>query len=384
MKQSQPTLTSIATPVLALLAPGPLTPTSAQEVTTLTEDLCAACSIEATPDVLLGTDGESVIGIAWDIQRLSDGRFTMAFQDVITEFTIFSADGSDFQRVGREGEGPGEYRFVFRVREHAGMLHVFDWKRRSITVLDADLEVVRTLPVRCLDCNGFDMAMLPDGAVALNYFLPAGEGEELMNAKEGFAVHIVGPEGEGRPSLDPLPMKDAFYPVADASRYLDIAPDGSLLAGHRRRYRIDRWDPATGEPLQTFVREADWIPDAEEEWKPPSPNRPPPTVLSAMHLDEAGRLWVSISRPVPDWRDRLQRTGSDAHPEEGEYRYGPGSTERVIEVLDLERGSVLVSQVLDSDALGWWRFFTSGWLASYDEEGLPQYRMWRLRLAGLE
>ena len=53
-----------------------------QEATVLAEDLCAACSIELTRDVLLGADGESVIGVAWDIQRLSDGCFVMAFQDV--------------------------------------------------------------------------------------------------------------------------------------------------------------------------------------------------------------------------------------------------------------------------------------------------------------
>ena len=120
MTHSQPTLAT----TIALLALAPPTTTSAQEITALTDDLCTACSIETTPDAVLGADGESVIGIAWDIQRLSDGRFTMAFQDVIYEFTIFSPDGSEFQRVGREGEGPGEYAFVFWVREHAGLLHV--------------------------------------------------------------------------------------------------------------------------------------------------------------------------------------------------------------------------------------------------------------------
>ena len=384
MTQSHPTLSSIVTPALAVLALAPPTPASAsaQEVTVLTEELCAACSIEATPDVLLGADGESVIGVAWDIQRLSDGRFTMAFQDVIYEFTIFSPDGSDFQRVGREGEGPGEYAFVFWVREHAGLLHVFDWKRRRVTVLDSGLEVVRTLPVRCLDCNGLDMAMLPDGAVALNYFLPEGEGEQLTNAKEGFAVHIVGADGEPRLSLDAIPTKDFLSPAEDASRHLEIAPDGSLLVAQNRRYRIDRWDPATGALLQTFVREADWIADSGGEWQPPSPDRPPATTVNAMHLDDAGRLWVSVSRPVPDWRDRVERTGPGANPELGRYRYGPGSRERLMEVVDLESGRVLVSQVLDSDTLGWWRFFAPGWLASYDEEGFPQYRMWRVRLVG--
>ena len=82
---------------------------SAQETTVLTEDFCTACLIELTPDVLLGADGESVIGVAMDIERLSDGRFVMTFAAARYEFTIFSADGADFQRVGRAGEGPGEY-----------------------------------------------------------------------------------------------------------------------------------------------------------------------------------------------------------------------------------------------------------------------------------
>jgi hypothetical protein len=114
----------VAGPML-LLALAPLVPASlaAQEITALTEDLCDTCSIEIAPDVVLGTDGESVIGIAWDIQRLADGRFVMAFQDVTYEFTVFSADGSDYRRVGREGEGPGEYAHVFFVREEGGQLH---------------------------------------------------------------------------------------------------------------------------------------------------------------------------------------------------------------------------------------------------------------------
>ena len=98
----------------------------AQEITVLTEDRCASCSIEVTPDVVLGTDGESVIGYAVDIQRLSDGRFVMAFDDAPYEFTVFSSDGSEYRRVGRRGQGPGEYLHVWSVRGHGDRLHVFD------------------------------------------------------------------------------------------------------------------------------------------------------------------------------------------------------------------------------------------------------------------
>ena len=370
---------------LALLA----LPSSAraQEVNILTEDLCATCSIELTPDVLLGTDGESVIGVAWDIQRLSDGRFSIAFGNITAwpEFTVFSADGSDFRRIGRDSEGPGEYIRVLSVREHGEDLFVFDNHRRRITVLGPGFEVVRTIPVGCLICNGFDMAMLPDGRMAINYFMSVGSLEEALSADAGFAVHILGPDGESLHSMDEIPTRSPMNPAQDPNRFLDVAPDGSLLSLHLTSYRIDRWDPATGELLQTFERGADWFPDGRSPSHSARPGRPPPTGTSAMHVDEAGRLWVLIVRPAPDWEDRLERTPPDAHPERGPWRYGPGSLEDVIEVLDLESGRVLFSQVLDSEMLGGWaKLFAPGWLAVYDEEGIPQYRMWRLRLEGLE
>ena len=360
-------------------------PASAQEVTVLTENLCASCALEITPDVLLGADGESVIGSAWDIQRLSDGRFTMAFQNISAwaEFTVFSADGSDFRRVGREGEGPGEYGHVVWVREHGEELYVFDNRRRRMTVLDSDFEAVRTAPVGCLDCNGFDMAMLPDGRVALNYFMPGGSREEAFSADAGFALHILGPDGQTLHFMDEIPTKSLLTPSRDPYRFLDVAPDGSLLSLHLTSYRIDRWDPATGELLETFARGADWFPDGQSYSHAAAPGRPPTTGTRAMHLDDAGRVWVYISRPAPDWEDRLERTPPDAHPEWGPWKYGPGSSEGVIEVLDLESGRVLVSQVLDLEG-GWGQFFAPGWMATYDEEGIPQYRMWRVSLAGLE
>ncbi|MDE2655310.1 MAG: 6-bladed beta-propeller [Gemmatimonadota bacterium] len=378
----------LAPTLLMALTLAPFSPASAsaRQTTVLTEDLCTTCSIELTPDVLLGTDGESVIGMAWDIQRLSDGRFTMAFGNIAAwpEFTVFSADGSDFRRIGRDGEGPGEYIRVLSVRELGEELHVLDNHRRRITVLDPGFEVVRTIPLVCLNCNGFDMAMLPGGRMALNYFMSTGSLEEALSADAGLAVHILGPDGESLNSVDEIPTESPMNPAEDPSRFLDVAPDGSLLSLHLTSYRIDRWDPDTGELLQTFERGADWFPDGRSPSHSARPERPPTTGTRAMHVDEAGRVWVQIGRPAPDWEDHLVETPPDMDPKMGPWMYGPGSTEGVIEVLDLESGRVLMSQVLDSEVLGGWgKLFAPGWLAVYDEEGIPQYRMWRVRLEGL-
>ena len=320
-----------------LVLPAAPLPTSPQEVTVLTEDLCEACSIEVTPDVELGTDGESVIGVAWDIARLSDGRFVMAFQDVTYEFTVFAADGSGFRRVGREGDGPGEYSHVYFVREFAGELHVFDRATRRLTVLDPGFEVIRTAAVECLNCFGLDFAPLPGGATALNTLLPAGGREAYVTAKTGFVIHVFDENGKRIHSMDEVPLDGPFSAAEDEYRFLEVAGDGSLLSIHRNNYRIDRWDPQSGELIRSWVREGNPFPEGQYR----------------IQLDAAGRLWVYVYRDL--------------------------ESPRVVEVLDLDSGLVLVSQPLDRRGI----FFAPGWLADYDSESiLPRYRMYRLRLVG--
>ena len=379
-------MNAITAPVPAVLPPialvalalPPLGPAiaSAQEVGVLTEGLCAACSIDFTPDVLLGADGESVIGIAMDIERLSDGRFVMTFADARYEFTVFSADGSAFQRVGRAGQGPGEYEEAVFVREHEEEFFVFDQERRRVTVLDRDFKAVRTWVVPCLFCAAWDMDVLSGGEVVLNYLQPGDPEQPSFGAEEGFVIHILDGDGERLRSLDRIRI-----PVSGMARLLDIEEGGSVLAADPDLYRFDRWDPQTGERLRTYLREADWVTDGT--WGPAGPDRAPDTSIGGMHLDGEGRLWVYVSRAAPDWRDHLIRRGGGP---EARYRYGPGSYEGVMEVLDLESGRVLVSQVLDSELLGGvaWHFFAPGWMAVYHEDRLPQFRMWRLTLKGLE
>lgn len=319
---------SLAMPAILLLPTLSTPPATvrAQQATVLTEDLCTTCTLELTPDAVLGTDGESVIGIALDIERLSDGRFAMAFDyPVPHEFTVFSADGSGFRRVGRAGEGPGEYAHVWFVREHGDEVHVFDRRRRRMTVLDRDFEVVRTMSVGCSStCDGRDMAMFPDGSLAMNIDVPRGgyshyrTMEELRAAESWTVVHILGEDGQIRFSMDETRRNERGTPF----RHLEIAPDGSLLSARQLEYRIDRWDPATGELLETFVRGAGWWP-GDNPNRAPRPDMPPVTSVDDMQVDEAGRMWLYINRPAPDWRDHLERTQPNPEWPQGGYRYGP-------------------------------------------------------------
>ena len=373
---------AVFTAHVLLAAPGSA---RAQEVTILTEDLCETCSIEIIPDVVLGTDGESVTEYARDLHRLADGRFVMTFQIHATgEFTIFAADGSSFRRIGRQGEGPGEYQRVYRVRDQGSRFHVFDMFRR-MTVLDADFAVVRTARVPCWECTGRDMEILPDGSAVLNS-LEARKGDPYTTARDWFAIQVVGQDGEFLRQLDEVPVVGPARPVEEFRRHLEVAPDGSVLSAHLERYRIDRWDPETGELLSAHARDVAWFPAPEDPDRMRGPpDDPPRSMVTGMELDAEGRLWLSLSRPAADWRDRLERRGRPGSPEGGGggWRYGPGSREYVLEVLDLDSGRVLFSEVLEVRDNRY--LIAPGWLADYDDEAIvPVYRMYRVELAGLE
>lgn len=95
-----------------------------------------------------------------------------------------------------------------------------------MTALDHDFQVVRAAPVGCSECNGTDMAVLPDGLVPLNFFEPRGDREEQMNASSGFAVHNLGEDGQPKHALDEIPIERPFVPAEDGNRSFSSPPAG--------------------------------------------------------------------------------------------------------------------------------------------------------------
>ena len=227
------------------------------------------------------------------------------------------------------------------------------------------------------------MAVLPDGSAALNTF-EARDGEEWATSTSWFAIQIVGEDGEFLQQLDEIPVEGPMQPAEEFRRYLEVAPDGSVISGHWLRYRVDRWNPETGELLSAHARDVDRFPAPVPGLRGP-PNHPPRSVMTGMELDAEGRVWLTLARAAPDWRDRLEDPGGNPVPEGrgGGWRYGAGSWETVLKVLDLDSVRVLGSEVLELP--GEPDLIAPGWLAVYDEEEIvPKYRMYRLRLAGLE
>lgn len=99
-----------------------------------------------TPRVDLAESGAGVAHEFYRVQaatRLSDGRIVVADAGS-SQIRVFSEDGRSLAVVGREGEGPGEYRQISSVHGLAGdSLAVFSWPTR-VSILAPDFSLART------------------------------------------------------------------------------------------------------------------------------------------------------------------------------------------------------------------------------------------------
>ncbi len=330
-----------------------------------------AWSIDVTRDVALAGDW---VEQAADIQRLDPEHVLFVSGRTADGFVVAAVDGSGWKKVGRSGQGPGEYRFIRWVVPHDGRLHVFDGAAMRRTVLDARFEVVRTNPFQINSAGG--AAILDDSTYIVNGSIPARD-------RVGHVLHHFGPEGEVIRSFDESP--DGYGTSSSGNtqyRSLSATSAGSLWAAHRTRYQIDLWDVESGARTLSLLRKADWF-TPHSEWSSNDPAMPSKAQLLDLEVDSAGRLWVLIAVASRRWSEGFVRAREGAHPELGAFVLEDWNIayDTVVEVIDPNARCVLATVTLDDRV----PFFVGpGWAASYreDEQGNPMQQLWRLRLDG--
>ena len=210
-----------------VVAPAPLA--AMQVDTVLPEDPPAPYTIEVSPDIPL--KGDWILGGASDLARMDDGRIIVVWSNFGDGFTVVSPDGSAARRVGRRGEGPGDYGYVRWVRPHRDRLHLFDAMLQRRTVLDGAYKVVHTNPV-CANV-AFDAVVLGDSAYVINASIPTPE-------RVGYALHLFDESGSVVRPFDELP-EGYGTPGSEMRLYrsLAVARDRKLWSAHFAQYRID-------------------------------------------------------------------------------------------------------------------------------------------------
>ena len=275
------------------------------------------------------------------MERSGDGGFL--FWDGVTPSRILavSPDRAIRRWIGREGEGPGEYRSVRWVRSRGGRAHVFDTFNNRRTVLDErSFEVLHTNPHDLPIAAGYDATVLDDTSYVINAAFHVPE-------RVGYALHRFGPDGAAANSFDeePVGLPGEEEPLA---RWLAPSSQaGHFWAGPFDEYRVDMWDAVEGRRSRSLVREADWFPPRAAPWDPTAwePGMPGITVIDGAAEDAAGRLWVVLRIPTSlSWPADCFERIPDPAPGEFEYAVREACqplTRNRIEVLDPGTGRLL-------------------------------------------
>jgi hypothetical protein len=212
----------------------------------------------------------------------SDGTFLVMAGALQTELFLADRTGSILKRIGRDGEGPGEFRRIFHVHELPSAYLVFDSRLQRVTRLSKDnLEVLGTAQFPRVE-GATPLLVFEDGS-----YLRSG----ISRTREGAGrfFHLFDASGRGIRSFggrEEVPgSRFQTYP-----RVLALSCDGTFWAADYLQYRLERWD-REGNLLEIIERVADWHPDysLDENGRLPRGDR---TRIQGLWEDQDGLLWV--------------------------------------------------------------------------------------------
>jgi hypothetical protein len=106
--------------------------------------------VDSVPAVVVGTEASGVLFdvVSWGV-RFADGRIAVADGRTSSRISLFSPEGVFEREIGRTGQGPGEFIWIFHMSlGPEDSLYVFDRNQQRLTVFSPDRELARVVPFR--------------------------------------------------------------------------------------------------------------------------------------------------------------------------------------------------------------------------------------------
>jgi hypothetical protein len=329
---------------------------------------CQECRIELEQVVVLGDSaGPGMLREQASIATDQRGRFYIngPYDPAIL---VFDARGRFLQRIGRQGQGPGEFAGAPIIFFGGGdTLYALD--RARLTVFSPEYKLVRTAT---LGLSYSSVVRLPDG-----HFLLSGSGRTPESI--GYPLHLIDETGAHVRSFGSATGAKDLPSAPDPSIRRLAAPVGqSVWSVKLTQLVLEQWTFG-GKQLTRITRDAPWFPrNIQMPRGGTDGTHPSPPWIGSVSQDKAGLLWTLTIVPDREWRPRTL----PQHPGGGTYT--PDSLrhkihDSVLEVIDPERRVVLATRTFDTLFKA---FIAPGLLASYTEDasGNPRYVIWRTRL----
>lgn len=301
---------------------------------------CAECRVEVRPVARLGErDGPGALASRpYHITRDSRGRFYVVTPETPNEAPlVFDAQGRFLARLGRSGDGPGEFRSASWIGVGPNdSVYVIDQVTARLTVLDSEYNVVRTARV---PPNIWTAVRLRDGRIVINT-------DVRDRQRAGLPLHLLGQDGTLLGSFgSERPILLPGQPIRTI-RWL-WSSDGVRIWSlpHAHSYLIELWD-STGRRELGLSVSSPWHPHYEV-YLEPTPSRPPSPRLMGMWEDDHGRIWVIGHAHDPEWSEGLGRPVRS----EGQLVYRVKDLQLVydgvVDVLDPRSGRMLTTRRFD-------------------------------------
>jgi hypothetical protein len=273
------------------------------------------------------TTGEGAIAGTPTIARDRAGRYYAAtpFGPGGALVAVYDSTGRFLTRLGRIGDGPGEFRQPYVVAPMGDSVAIFDAGTRRINIIGPSLEWARSSATSGLVMSA---AFLPGGDFVVNWPLPIGDSSRGFFQRYDRAGQLVRSYEEPRAPCEPEAClwEGTFVYRAD--------PGGGIWAARLLgELEISRFD-STGRLVRRLALEAPWFPSH------PSRGAYPREMMVGIAPDSSGHLWLSAFTNDPAAPDTLR-------PDPGD----PDRLDGILEVRDSLTGSVIATRRFDDAVL---------------------------------
>jgi hypothetical protein len=229
--------------------------------------------VQGSAEVRIGVregDPAYEFGVLRDAKRLSNGSVVVS-DDQWLEIRIFDSLGVHFKTVGRDGDGPGEFRRLYNLGRYRGdSIWAYDYGSLRISILTADGEFVRSVPNR-ITGNYWMTHAFRDGRFFL--YSPGGP----MQPRQGRGTYwdstfvvALAPDGEGADTLASVRNRESAIdengmpqPIQYGGWSVHETWGDGFLWGTSDRYEIRVFDPS-GKLFRIIRRSVSPEPISEE------------------------------------------------------------------------------------------------------------------------
>ena len=249
------------------------------------EPTCSNCRLDLEHiGIIADSDDDPWMGEDIFVSQDRHGRFyATSFDASPGVVSVIDRSGQRVDRFGRQGEGPGEGRWVRPPAFRGDTAYVYDPMLGRMTVWSPGpgREVLRTMRVPARLRNWM---ILDSGELIMT---------GLLNTRDaiGYPVHVVTDDRVTRSFGNQSPAFRADA-AALSDRRVALSNGGRLWIAHRRRYVIELWN-IHGTKLRELRVDADWFPPWDGERTDLDTQIPPPQV-NAIREDDTGLLWVFV------------------------------------------------------------------------------------------